>query len=121
MPEIYEGFGLVGSERLLLSKEAVAKVATEEKSRGVADDEHQNGVNFPLELPHPTSTLAQDVAKLGRLYEMLSEGLSRFIQGLAQWDDAAESQRDRINAILRELPKKAAEAYKSQYLALCVD
>lgn len=120
MPEIYDGFGLTGPERLRLSGEAASSIGMEEVPRP-AGTEQQDLANFSLELPHPTSSLDKDAAKLLRLYHELSEGLSRFIKGLAQWDDASESRRDHIQAVLRELPEKAIEAYKGQYLALCVD
>ncbi|MEU5692026.1 hypothetical protein [Actinosynnema sp. NPDC020468] len=101
---------LVPGDRLRLTTEALDTITTGDAS---ALARHS------IALPHPNDPVEHNADQLEQLYADLARGLGQLIKGLATWDEADETTRDRISASLAELPDVAKKMYVEQYLALC--
>lgn len=115
--KVRSAFRLKATEKLQLTDQAIERYRTQAVVN-VASDENPV-TSYQFQLPHPTSTLEDDSRRLATLYDAMTLGLSRFIEGLSAFESATEGVKDKISALLRGLPAKAAEMYRGQYLALC--
>lgn len=118
LPQIHRDFKLTGNERLIVTEAALLKLQTQVAE---ATQAGTDAAAYPIDLPHPTSTIEEDAANLSRLYNLMSHGFRRFVEGLRGWDEAEEHERDKISALISGLPDRARVLYRGQYLALCAD
>ena len=71
-------------------------------------------------LPHPVFDFGVKKAQLRLLYGELALGVRHFITGLAEWDEAGDAIRGRLEERLEGLHDRALAEYEAQYFQLAV-
>jgi len=113
--------GLLKEEKIFLAKavckqtECLPEKTTDEKEEVIGRDRFSM---VSISFPHPTETLAQQEARLAKLYSQMSIGFKEFVQKLAFWEDADEKEQVSLLKLLDQVPQDATERFEAQYFEL---
>ncbi|WP_436842817.1 NACHT domain-containing protein [Streptomyces venezuelae] len=108
---------------LELSRAEQAALATGERTdsrrlRALADALLRSDVP----MPSPHRSYEETLTTLGGFYRRLSGEVTRFVTGLALWDELDETRRDRLEQMLSEgLPGRACTRYEELFRQLALD
>jgi hypothetical protein len=75
----------------------------------------------PLPVPDSSSPFAVVCARLGDCYRRMSDRVLELVAGLPVWAELDAGRRQRMEAVLGEVPAKALEVYEAAYRALAGD
>lgn len=111
LAEEKEYFSKKAQEELLCNKGSILDPL-------ITPDETNPLASLAVSLPHPTETLAQLKQRHTKLWRQMSQGFQDFIQKLAFWENATESEQRMLTEAISNIPKIANECFESQYFEL---
>ena len=112
MPEFTKDVAITDYER-----NAIIRRAHEGSNPGVTAD----SVTVTVAIPHPATPPDMERARRVADYDAMVQAYATFIRGLAVWDNANDLQRRKLEQALRAIPKRAAEIFDAQYLAMLIE
>lgn len=107
---------LKDNEKLIITQEAVSEYI---KSLEKSDDTSvRPWIDEEVLLPNPLCSFYSYADKLVKFYSYYNNEFIQFFKKLKCWESMSEETRDRVNAVIRDIPSKAVENYKKQYYEL---
>jgi hypothetical protein len=112
LPEVAKLLDLSGAER------AVLVSASQEL---VSDQDETPLPDKRVQVPNAVRDLNAEADARDRIYQTLSDGVSRFLRGLASWESLKHAEQMRAEVALDTLPKLAERAFQGLHLALVAE
>jgi hypothetical protein len=121
LPSVLKQLGLTSWEKLVLARDALDRQASTADLDPAHVERGSDLTSIAIPFPHPLiGPWGDDLHRKG-LYEEMTKGFLRLLNGLSWWEGAGADVRTYIRGRLAKVPEAANEMFASQYYRLAAD